>query len=60
VLPLKLWAIEQRLGPLPASAGPLTWERVAAAIQQHGSEREAARKLNISRGKLLRLKASQG
>jgi transcriptional regulator of acetoin/glycerol metabolism len=53
---LRLWAIEEVLGPRPEqSGGPLTVRTVRAALEAcDGNESKAARRLGVSRGKLRR------
>lgn len=52
---LKLWTVEQVLGPREAAALELTSERVEAALHRFGGNRTAAAAaLGVTRGKLLR------
>jgi DNA-binding NtrC family response regulator len=55
---LRLWAVEQVLGPLPSTprAGTLAAEEIARTLALcNGNESEAARRLGVSRGKLRRI-----
>lgn len=55
---LRLWAVEQVLGPLPSTprAGTLAAEEIARTLALcNGNESEAARRLGVSRGKLRRV-----
>jgi transcriptional regulator of acetoin/glycerol metabolism len=59
---LKRWSVDRFLGPTPDAAGTgLTAERVKAAVDASaGSEREAARRLGVSRGKRRRFLGTGG
>jgi transcriptional regulator with AAA-type ATPase domain len=59
---LRLWGLDQVLGPAANIPGArLTAERVKAAIEASGgNEREAARRLGVSRGKLRRFLGKGG
>lgn len=52
---LHAWAVEAALGVAPASRAPLTKERAKQAVEACGGVAQAARKLGVDRGRILRL-----